>query len=265
MSALRNAACVLLAAASLLASPAYATSFSNDQSDLYYIPAEGGWGMQLVQRGSVIFATLFVYDTKGNPTWYTATMDNTTSLSWTGTLYATTGTYFGAPWNPADLTLTPVGTMTWSAQTVETGVLTYVVDGIMVTKDVVRQALVLDDYSGTYLAALHVAVTGCTNPAQDTPPMDIPLITIAVAQTGSSATITFSDFGLTLTFSGTLGQSGQFGTLLGTYSDSTGEVGNVSVSAMNVQLNSLTASFSQSSTNDGCQSLGYFVGMRSQQ
>lgn len=37
MMALRHAACVLLAAASLLASPANATSFSTDQSDLYYI------------------------------------------------------------------------------------------------------------------------------------------------------------------------------------------------------------------------------------
>jgi hypothetical protein len=210
-------------------------------------------------------ATVTLLELLARSAGYTATMDNTTNLSWTGTLYATIGTYFGATWNSAALTLTPVGTMTWTAQTVETGVLTYVVKGVMVTKDVVRQALVLDDYSGTYLAAVHVAVTGCTNPANDIPPADIPLITISVAQTGSSATVTFSDFGLTLTFSGTLGQSGQFGSLLGTYSDSTGEVGNFSISAMNVQLNSLTASFSQSSTNDGCQSAGYFAGMRSQQ
>ncbi len=220
--------------------------------------------MQLVQRGSVIFATLFVYD-PNNPIWYTATMDFTSNLTWTGVLYATTGTAFGLPWNPADLTVTPVGTMTWTAQTADTGILTYVVNGVTVTKNVVRQTLVLDDYNGVYLAALHVAVTGCTNPANDTAPMDIPLITIAVTQSGQSVTFTFSDFGLTLTISGTLNQSGQFGTVLGTYSDSTGEIGNASVSAMDVQLNSLTASFSQSSTNDGCQSVGYFAGMRSQQ
>jgi hypothetical protein len=47
MNALRYAACVLLAAASFLASPAYATSFSTDQSDLYYIVDESGWGLQL--------------------------------------------------------------------------------------------------------------------------------------------------------------------------------------------------------------------------
>src|SRR5271169_2277635 len=104
MKPLRHAACVLLAAASLLASPAHPTSFTTDQSDRYYIVAEQGWGIQLVHRGSVIFATLFVYDQNGNPTWYTATMDYTTNLTWTGTLYATmNGTYFASPWNPATL------------------------------------------------------------------------------------------------------------------------------------------------------------------
>ena len=72
--------------------------------------------MQLVQRGSVIFATLFVYD-PNNPIWYTATMDFTANLTWTGVLYATTGTAFGLPWNPADLTVTPVGLHTSSANT----------------------------------------------------------------------------------------------------------------------------------------------------
>ena len=73
MKMLRRAACVLLAAVSFSALPAYATSFSTDQSDLYYIVAESGWGIQLVQRGSVIFATMFVYGPSGTPTWYVAT------------------------------------------------------------------------------------------------------------------------------------------------------------------------------------------------
>ena len=146
MKALRHAACTLLGAVFLLASPAYPAAFSTDQSDLYYIAAESGWGVQLVQRGSDIFATLFVYDQNGNPTWYTATMDYTSNLTWTGTLYATTnGTYFGSPWNPATLIVTPVGTMTWQAPLVSGGILTYVVNGATVVKNVVRQTLVLDD------------------------------------------------------------------------------------------------------------------------
>ena len=80
MNAFRRAACVLLAAVSFSASPAYSTAFTTDQSDLWYILAESGWGMQLVQRGSVIFATLFVYGPSGAPTWYVASMSPFTWL-----------------------------------------------------------------------------------------------------------------------------------------------------------------------------------------
>src|SRR6266403_561727 len=126
MTALRRAACVLLAAASFLASPAYSTSFSIDQSDLYYLPAESGWGIQLVQRGSVIFATMFVYGPSNTPTWYVATMQFAGNFTWTGDLNATTGPYFGTvPFNPANVVATKVGTMTGVAPPVEPGTLNY--------------------------------------------------------------------------------------------------------------------------------------------
>lgn len=48
MCALRLLLASSLFAVSLLANPASATSFSTDQSDLWYIPAESGWGIQLV-------------------------------------------------------------------------------------------------------------------------------------------------------------------------------------------------------------------------
>ena len=267
MNSLRRALCALGLAVSLVVPHALATSFSTDQSDLYYIPTESVWGMQLVQRGNVIFATLFVYGPSTAPTWYVATMGPTGALfQWTGDLYATTGPWFGTiPFDPTTVTVTKVGTMTWTAQTGNTGNVSYSVNGVMVSKNVVRQALVFDDYSGTYLAALHVAVTGCTDPTENLPPTDFPvLFTVTVTQNGASMTITISSLGMGLTITGTLSQSGQFGALIGTYFDSTGEVGNASVSAMNVQVNALTASFSQSSTNRGCQSVGYLAGMRSQ-
>src|SRR5271170_4988001 len=162
MYTLRHAGSILLATVSFLALPANATSFSIDQSDLYYVPAESGWGMQLVQRGSVIFATIFVYDLGEAPIWYTATLDNTSNLTWTGQLIATSGTYFGVPWIPLQLTQSPVGTMTWSAPLVNGGTLTYVVNGVTVVKNVIRQSLVLDDYNGHYAGYAHRVITGCT-------------------------------------------------------------------------------------------------------
>jgi len=63
----------LLFAIATVSTPAWPTSFSTDQSDLWYIPAEAGRGIQFVQRGSVIFATMFVYYQFNIPIWYVAT------------------------------------------------------------------------------------------------------------------------------------------------------------------------------------------------
>jgi len=264
MKTLRRAACVLLAAFSFLAVPAYSTSFSVDQSDLYYVATESGWGIQLVQRGSMIFATLFVYGPSGTPTWYVATMNSADGVTWTGDLLATTGPYLATvPFNPANVTVTKVGTMTWVPQTTATGTLTYVVSGVTIVKNITRQSLVLDDYNGTYLGAIHFQATGCTDPSNNTPAFESPLATTTIAQNGQSVTLTISILGTALTVSGTVGQDGQFGSVAGTYTATGGEIGNAAVSQMNVQTNSLSASFSLQSTNIGCLNTGYFAGMRS--
>lgn len=43
-----------------LATEVCATSYSTDSSDLWWNPNESGWGMQLVQQGSFVFATVFI-------------------------------------------------------------------------------------------------------------------------------------------------------------------------------------------------------------
>src|SRR5438552_11226006 len=95
----------LFAIASVLC-PVWATSFTTDQSDLWWNPAESGWGMQLVHRGSVIFATLFVYDQSNKPIWYVATLNYSGSnLVWTGDLLLTNGPWLGTvPFNPNAVT-----------------------------------------------------------------------------------------------------------------------------------------------------------------
>jgi hypothetical protein len=264
MTKLRRAACVLLAVASFLALPAHSTSFSTDQSDLYYIPAESGWGVQLVQRGSVIFATLFVFGPGGATTWYVATLNFVSGSTWTGDLYTGTGPYFGTvPFDSANVVGRKAGTMTWVAQTVGTGTLSYVADGVAVSKNVIRQTLVVDDYNGTYLGAFHFTTTGCMDMSNNASG-EIPLLTITVTQTGPSISIAISFAGIAgMTISGMLSQTGQFGTVVGTYTDTTGDSGTASVSALNVQANAIAGTFSQSSAVEGCQTVGYFSGMRS--
>jgi hypothetical protein len=265
MRTLCSAAGVALAACFFIAAPVHSTSLTTDQSDLWWIPSESGWGMQLVHRGPVIFATLFVYGLTGNPTWYTATLDSTaTNLTWTGDLYATTGPYFETiPFNPMSVTVTKVGTLTWAAQTIDTGTLSYVVDGVAVTKNVERQTLVVDNFNGVYLGAFHITAIDCKNPSSNGS-ADIPSATFTVVQSGASISVAIVAL-TTITISGSLSQSGQFGNVVGTFTSSAGLVGNATVSAMNVQIDALSASFSLDSTNLGCQSTGYLAGIRSMQ
>jgi len=46
-----------------------ATSANIDLSDIWWNPYESGWGMQLVNTGTFVFATIYVYGPDGNPAW----------------------------------------------------------------------------------------------------------------------------------------------------------------------------------------------------
>ena len=92
MSFIRRLAAVLLVSLALVR-PAAAV----DYTDIWFLPSEGGWGVNLVQSNQFIFATFFIYGPNNQPTWYTAQLTRQTNGTWTGPVYATTGTYFGNP------------------------------------------------------------------------------------------------------------------------------------------------------------------------
>ena len=56
MSFIRRLAAVLLVSLALVR-PAAAV----DYTDIWFLPSEGGWGVNLVQSNQFIFATFFVY------------------------------------------------------------------------------------------------------------------------------------------------------------------------------------------------------------
>ena len=199
----------LFAIASVLC-PVWATSFTTDQSDLWWNPNESGWGMQLVHRGSVIFATMFVYDPSRTPIWYSATLNYAGDLVWTGDLILTSGPWFGTlPFDPATVGIRRVGSLTWTATSVSAGTLAYSVDGVFIAKNLVRQLTVNDNFSGAYRGATHEDVTGCFNPTfngtneQNT--------ALNITQSGAAATVTGTFGNGFCTYNGTLSQAGQMG------------------------------------------------------
>lgn len=263
MNNIRGQFAALLFACFVVVTPAGATAFTTDQSDLWYVSSENGWGMQLVQRGSVIFATLFVYDTFHIPIWYTATLSYQGNLIWSGDLQLTSGPWFGTvPFNPATVTIRRVGTMTWNGQFVEVGSVVYSVDGVVVTKpNLVRQTLVLDDSSGSFLGALHGVATGCSNPANNVTGEAYGVTN--VVQSGQSFSAQFAaQNGSGCSYTGILTQFGQFGHVQGTYSCTGGEVGNFTFFETNSQINQWSTRFTLSSTNIGCSTSGYMGGIR---
>lgn len=250
-----------LAVATLNGMGALATSFSLDQSDMWSANGEPGWAIQLVQRGDAIFATMYVYGHSGQPTFYTATLESTQSLTWSGDLIATTGPWFGAmPFNPALVTRRIVGTMTWTATGTYTGTLDYSVDGLAVSKDLARFLIRYEDYSGTYFALGHTDVIGCSRPPPDFASVDFMILTIA--QRDRTVTIRQESNGGTCSFNGTLFQFGRFGVVEGTYTCTTGDFGTFQFYEMTVGLNYLTGRFDRRGTNDGCDTFGYFAAMR---
>ena len=108
-------------------------------TDLWWNPAESGWGLNLNQQGSVIFGTLFTYDATGAPMWLVLSRGETQADgSFQGALYRTTGPAFNAvPWTATSAV--QVGTMRVAFSNATTGTLTYSVDGLNVTKSITRE------------------------------------------------------------------------------------------------------------------------------
>jgi hypothetical protein len=91
------------------------TMATNYQDLWWATPAgvESGWGVNFTHQNDTIFATWFTYDFDGTPLWLSATVPKTAPGMYAGTLYRTTGPAFNAvPFLPANVTVSPVGTLT---------------------------------------------------------------------------------------------------------------------------------------------------------
>ena len=239
-----------------------ATSSNTDVSDIWYNPSESGWGMQMVNTGTFVFATLYVYGTDRKPTWFTGQLTRTgaSQVTYSGPLYANTGPYFGGPFNPNNVDGRQVGSMTFVLTAVSNGELSYTVDGVPVNnKPVQRQPLTLDNYTGSYNAILSQTVTGCTNPANNgTSTING---TVNIAQNGTSILLTTSFGSGSCTNNGTYSQLGRMGTVQGTYSCTWGEMGTVTLFEMNIVPYMFTSRMETHSPNFGCNADAEIVGL----
>jgi hypothetical protein len=90
-------------------SPAPDFASATNYQDLWWNASESGWGINLAHQGAQIYATWYTYDTDGSPLWLASLMTQTGPSTFSGALFRTTGTPFGAPWNPGDLDVKTLG------------------------------------------------------------------------------------------------------------------------------------------------------------
>jgi hypothetical protein len=120
-----------------------ATSLSRasatNYQDLWWNPAESGWGLNLTHQGNTIFATLFTYASDNRDMWLVASgLRRQGNGSFIGDLYRTSGPAFNAPaWTAPAANV--VGNMTLAFSSGTQGTVTYSVGGVPVTKAIERQ------------------------------------------------------------------------------------------------------------------------------
>lgn len=212
---LRHSIGALLAAAAISLPFAAAAAPTTDFSDLWFIPAESGWGANVIQQDDILFVTLFVYAANGQPTWYVASavVRNGTTSTFSGPLYRTTGPYFGAgSWPANSVQVTQVGTLTFSSTQGNAATLTYTVDGVPVAKSIVRQTWDRENVAGTYLGATAGTWSGCGGGRDG---YQESVSTFLVSQDGPAIQMREDSGGVTCNYAGAYSQAGRMGAIQG--------------------------------------------------
>jgi hypothetical protein len=258
MSFIRRLAALLLVSFALVR-PAAAV----DYTDIWWTPAEGGWGVNLVQSNQFIFATFFIYGPgslpPGNqPFWYTAQLTLQSNGTWSGPVYQTTGTYFGNPWNTANNSVTQVGTATFTPTSGITGTLAYNVNSVSVTKSIQRQSLTPIPLGGTYRGAYQSVFSNC-NDATNNGPITYDSTWVVTQSAGGTMTfdVTSND---PFTMSGPYAQTGTLFSMLGATYNLAGKSMTATVTQIKSTSQGLEGTWTANvgSAYPGCVENGYF-------
>jgi hypothetical protein len=114
-----------------------------DPTDLWWDTREPGWGLSLVMhRGplNTVFGVVYTYTADRKPLWLAMP-----SGRWelpgrlSGNLYRASGPSFAGAFDPARVSVRPVGTIALDFAGSETATLSYSVDGVAVEKRLTRQ------------------------------------------------------------------------------------------------------------------------------
>jgi hypothetical protein len=122
---------------------AVASGGPNNYQDLWWAGTqENGWGMSISQHGAKIFAAMYIYDTQGRPIWAVLPDGqwNASFTTYSGALYAPTGSWFGN-YDASRIVVGPsLGTASLTFDGLNNATLNYTINGVSGTKSIQRQA-----------------------------------------------------------------------------------------------------------------------------
>jgi len=210
-----------------------------DLSDLWSVPSEQGWGVNVIQQFDVLFITMFAYGADGKPVWYFGSnLSVKTGSSYTGPWYQATGPYHGGAFNPAALSVREVGTAKFSPRDADAE-FTYTVDGVTITKVLKRQVWRKINFTAEYLGGWSVDyipvpnTAGCPKPGMVEEP-----VTFNITQySNDTFMLELRHPAGTCTFQGTYTQAGREGQVNGSFDCSDGLRGRYTADGMNGYTN----------------------------
>jgi hypothetical protein len=207
------------------------------RNDLWFPLDEAGWGVNILEQGDTIFATLFVYDAQGKPRWYSASnLHRIAGDAFVGQLEESTGPYFGTSFNAAAVTRRVVGTMSFKVQADGSAQLTYGVDGVGVSKVVQRYAFRKNSLAGTYLGHYWWG----SNPTE---PIEITIADDGAFVMDTSGSDMFGSDGPCRYTGTTSRQAGETRSIEGTYTCASRRAGSFRLSDVMVTFDGFTAAF----------------------
>ena len=207
-------------------------------TDLWWVPSESGWGLNIVEQGDTLFGTLFVYGADNFPKWYSASSMRFNGSRWVGTLSESTGPYFGTSFNPSAVTRRDVGVISFDSIGRDAARVDISIDGVVVSKVMNRAAFRFNDLAGTY--AGNVAVVPPNSSMGGIP---TGTTTFDVVDTSSGTTLRTHAAGGDCTWTGQDSLSQQYGQqrmVGGTYTCTNGGSGRFFLSDIEVTFSGFT-------------------------
>jgi hypothetical protein len=205
----------------IIATCAASGGAASNYTDLWYNPAQSGWGVNIVQHGDTAFATLFVYGPDRQPTWYSASNLRVTSLTGSGLpnfeggLHRTTGPWHGGTFDPATVTLARVGTLYIEGLAGNRLRVSYEIDGRTVASEVVRATLAAPQPAFYYHATLALRESLPGGPIYGTARYSADL---SFELADGTATLRLTDQqGRTCSYAGAYSQAGRFSSVSGDF------------------------------------------------